>query len=73
MRTEDKNFDRSADGVALINNNIEAFHIYKQKRKQYQENLALQTQINNLKSDLQEMKTMIKILVERENNGTGNK
>lgn len=73
MRTEDKNFDRSADGVALINNNIEAFHIYKQKRKQYRENLALQTQINNLKSDLQEMKTMIKILVERENNGTGNK
>lgn len=73
MKTEDKNYDRSDDGVALLNNNIDAFNIYKQKRRQHQENVALQGQINSLKTELAEMKGLIKILVERETNGTGNK
>ncbi len=73
MRTEDKEFDRSDTGFALLNNNIEAFNLYKQKRKQQSDTNRLQSQINNLKNDLSEIKSLLNVLVQREINGTDNK
>ena len=72
IKTEDINFNRDSSNHALINTNAESYQIYKQQRYQQKTHGDLQGQINNLKSDLDDIKSMLSVLIRRENNGNSN-
>lgn len=72
VKTEDTNYNRDERNFALINSNAEAYQMYRRQRAQFMENNGLQRQIDDLKSDMTDIKSMLKVLIQRENNGTSN-
>lgn len=72
VKTEDKDFNRDQSNFALINSNVEAYKIYQRQRAQSAENNNLQRQIDDLKNDMTDIKSMLKVLIQRENNVTNN-
>lgn len=72
IKTDDISFNRDSTNHALINTNAEAYSLYKQKRLQQKNHNDLQGQIDNLKSDLDDIKSMLSVLIRRENNGNPN-
>lgn len=72
IKTEDSSFVRDPSTNALINNNADAYKLYIQQRKQQKDKSDLQGQIDNLKSDLGDIKQMLSVLIQRENNGNNN-
>lgn len=72
VRTEDSEFNRDDSNFALINSNVEAYRLYRHQRAQQDEHANLQRQINTLRDDMTDIKSMLKVLIQRENNGTSN-
>ncbi|NBR22680.1 MAG: hypothetical protein EBU08_02610 [Micrococcales bacterium] len=72
IKTEDSNFSRDEGNHALLNSNIEAYKMYRQQRNQQAETVSLQGQINDLKKEVSDIKGMLRVLIQRENNGTFN-
>ena len=72
VKTEDSDFNRDDSNFALINSNVEAYRLYRNQRAQQNEHANLQRQINTLKDDMNDIKSMLKVLIQRENNGTSN-
>lgn len=72
IKTEDSSFVRDASSNALINNNIDAYKLYQQQRRQQKDRNNLQEQIDVLKNDLGDIKKMLSVLIQRENNGNNN-
>jgi len=72
VKTEDGEFNRDNSNFALINSNVEAYKLYQHQRAQQNEHANLQRQINTLKDDMTDIKSMLKVLIQRENNGTSN-
>lgn len=73
VKTEDSDFLRDQSNYALINNNINAYNLYKQQRKQQSDFNSVQQEIDALKGDMSDIKNMLHILIQRENNGGTNK
>jgi hypothetical protein len=72
VKTEDSDFNRDDSNFALINSNVEAYRMYRNQRAQQNEHANLQRQINTLKDDMADIKSMLKVLIQRENNVTNN-
>ena len=72
IKTEDNSFVRDPSTNALINNNADAYKLYIQQRRQQKDKSDLQGQIDSLKSDLGDIKQMLSVLIQRENNGNNN-
>lgn len=72
IKTDDGSFNRDCSNYALINTNAEAYNLYKQQRVQQKNHNDLQGQIDNLKGDLDDIKSMLSVLIQRENNGNSN-
>lgn len=72
VKTEDNDFNRDESNYALINSNVEAYRLYRRQRAQQNEHVDLQRQIDTLKSDMTDIKGMLKVLIQRENNVTNN-
>ena len=72
VKTEDADYSRDQSNFALINNNVEAYKMYKRQRSQGVEAASLQHQVNVLKADITDIKDMLKVLIQRENNGNNN-
>lgn len=72
IKTDDGSFNRDSGNHALINTNAEAYSLYKQQRAQQKNHNDLQGQIDNLKGDLDDIKSMLSVLIRRENNGNPN-
>lgn len=72
IKTEDTSFVRDPSTNALINNNVDAYKLYIQQRRQQKDKDDLQGQINSLKSDIGDIKEMLSVLIQRENNGNNN-
>lgn len=72
IKTEDSSFVRDPSTNALINNNVDAYKLYIQQRRQQKDKSDLQSQIDILKSDLGDIKQMLSVLIQRENNGNNN-
>ena len=72
VKTEDNDFNRDDSNFALINSNVEAYRLYRRQRVQHNEHANLQRQINDLKDDMTDIKSMLKVLIQRENNVTNN-
>jgi len=73
VKTEDSDFLRDQSNYALINSNINAYNLYKQQRKQQYDFSNVQQEIDILKTDISDIKNMLGILIQRENNGSTNK
>lgn len=72
IKTEDSSFVRDPSTSALINSNVDAYKLYIQQRKQQKDKTDLQGQIDSLKSDIGDIKQMLSVLIQRENNGNNN-
>lgn len=72
VKTEASDFNRDDSNFALINSNVEAYKLYRSQRAQQTEHANLQRQIDTLKSDMSDIKSMLKVLIQRENNVTNN-
>lgn len=72
IKTEDSSFVRDPSSNALINSNVDAYKLYIQQRRQQKDRSDLQGQIDNLKNDLGDIKQMLSVLIQRENNGNNN-
>lgn len=72
IKTEDTSFVRDPSTNALINNNVDAYKLYIQQRRQQKDKSDLQGQIDSLKSDIGDIKEMLSVLIQRENNGNNN-
>ena len=73
LKTEIEGFIRDPKNSALINTNAAAYVQYKEKRKQQQDYSTLKNEVDSLKEDLGSIKTMLQILIQRENNGSTNR
>lgn len=59
IKTDDKNFARDPNSLALINTNVSEFNQHKQNRRQAREIAAVQEDIGSLKDEIQELKKLI--------------
>jgi len=73
IKTDAEGFTRDPSSSALINTNAAAYVQYKEKRKQQQDYNVLKNDVDSLKEDLGSIKTMLQILIQRENNGSINR
>jgi conjugal transfer/entry exclusion protein len=56
---------RDNSSKALINTNKQAFEEYQRMKKQMRKTSEMETDINNLKNDIQEIRDLLKCLVDR--------
>lgn len=66
-KTSDPNFFRDESNSALINTNVSAYILYKQRRDGEKTINSLNEDVNNLKSEVTELKTLLKELLEKYN------
>lgn len=66
---KDKDFIRDEGSGALINTNVNAFKQYKLNRDSNKTISALNGQVNDLKSQVDELKTLLYKVLEEKNNG----
>lgn len=59
IETDDKDFARDPNSLALVNTNVGEFNQYKQNRKQARELSSVQEDIGSLKDEIQELKKLI--------------
>ena len=62
---ENSSLVRDVTNHALLNNNLDALNAYKQKKKRSQQIETLGAEINNLKSDMTEIKQMLNQIIQK--------
>lgn len=67
VKTEDTDFCRDDSSNALINTNAYAFKLYKQQRDSSLNASKNEEKIKSLENEIEELKQMVKILVEKQN------
>lgn len=65
VQTEDNSFSRDINNKALINNNIGALQRRRMEKKRHNKLLELENEVNVIKQDLQEIKSLLKELTNR--------
>jgi t-SNARE complex subunit (syntaxin) len=65
IQSEDKNYLRDPKSKALINTNISALTEYKKRKQQIEKVRAIECEVADLKNDMQEIKLILKQLVDR--------
>jgi len=65
VQTEDNNFSRDINNKALINNNIGALQRRRIEKKRADKLTLLENDVNDLKKDMQEIKSLLKELADR--------
>ena len=60
IQTEAKNLLRDTSNMALINNNVKAYELYKKVRNKHQEK---DEKIQNLESQVNELKSILTLLL----------
>ena len=67
VKTEDPDFCRDDNSKALINTNAYAFKLYKQQRDTNLKTTKYEEKIKSLENEIEELKQMVKTLVEKQN------
>ena len=62
---ENSSLVRDVSNHALLNNNLDALNAYKTKKKRSQQIETLGAEINNLKSDMTEIKQMLNQIIQK--------
>jgi len=62
IETEDQKFLRDPSSMALINNDVAAYAQYKEQRKRAQRIDSLGQELDDLKNDMSEIKSMLRAL-----------
>lgn len=69
MKTEYNEYERDERTSALLNNDRAAYEAYKMKRDASLKQRKTEEEISNLKSEISDIKEMLKILIRRDSNG----
>lgn len=72
VKTDYDDFYRDTQTNAIINTNVEKIRQYKQQRESLMKMQNLVSDVEMLKQDMSEIKSMLQLLV-RDNNGATNK
>jgi hypothetical protein len=72
VKTNLDDFYRDVQSNAIINTNVEKIRQYKQQRESLMKMQNLASDVEMLKQDMSEIKSMLQLLV-RDNNGATNK
>lgn len=72
VKTNLDDFYRDTQSNAIINTNVEKIRQYKQQRESLMKVQSLASDVETLKQDMSEIKSMLQLLV-RDNNGATNK
>ena len=67
VNTQLPDFSRDATTGALVNTNVNAYRLYKQQRQNQQTVESLNGELTSVKSELNELKALIKTLLEEKN------
>jgi hypothetical protein len=62
---ENSSLIRDTGNHALLSNNLDALNAYKQKKKRSSQIETLGTEINNLKSDMVDIKAMLNQIIQK--------
>lgn len=65
IQTENEDFLRDINSRALINSNVKALQEYKEKRRRQKKLDVLEEDVDQLKKDTQEIKSLLKELLNR--------
>jgi cell shape-determining protein MreC len=65
IQTENKDYLKDPRSGALINKNKEAYEQYKLTKKNLQSAQQTRSEINSLKNEVQELKEIVKVLLDR--------
>lgn len=65
IQSEDKNYLRDPKSKALINTNISALTEYKKRKQHFEKVCEIESEVSDLKNDIQEIKMILKQLVNR--------
>lgn len=65
IKTDNKNYLKDPRNGALINTNREAYEEYKRTKKKLQSADIMRSEINSLKTDMQEIKETLRLLTDR--------
>ena len=72
QNTELENFKRDVSTNALINTDVTGYENYKLKRDSILKQRNLEDKVNNLQNEMTEIKDLLKLLIQRDNNGDTN-
>lgn len=67
IKTQNSDFCRDESNHALINTNVNAFNLYKMQRKNRNNINSQEKEIENLKSEINELKSLVKHLIKEKN------
>jgi hypothetical protein len=67
VKTQVPDFSRDETTGALVNTNANAYRLYKQQRQNQQTVESLNGELTSVKSELNELKALIKTLLEEKN------
>lgn len=67
LQTQVPDFSRDETTGALVNTNANAYRLYKQQRQNQQTVESLNIELSSVKSEVDELKTLIKKLLEEKN------
>jgi len=67
VKTDQEDFAKDLDSKAIINTNVEAYNAYKKTRDRLLRADQLVTEVETLKSDVSEIKSMLVTLLNRTN------
>lgn len=70
IKTEAENFYRDDDSNALINTDVNAYAIYKQRRELKSFNSSMEKEMSELKAELEEMKRLLFSMNQQKNKET---
>ena len=65
VKTDQEDFAKDLDSKAILNTNVEAYTAYKKQRDRLLRADALVTEVETLKSDMSEIKSMLEQLLNR--------
>jgi len=65
LKTDDDNYIRDPESGALINNSAASYRMYKQQRESLTTVATLSKDVDSLKNDISDIKSMLSVLIKQ--------
>lgn len=68
VKTDEENFDRDIKSMALLNTNKRELELHKMRRKKFSEYNEINTKVEEMQSEMSEIKQILSLVLEKMNN-----